>query len=384
MKRFKTKRAILFLLMAVLLMIPGLMSCAPDPADTDGTTADFAGGVFKGPFLVGSTVTIYPLDSELNQTGVSFAGDIVSDDGTYDISGIKVSGPVELIADGYYYDEITGQITNNKMTMRAITEDTGIVNINLFTALEIDRVRTLYSGGLSVTEAKAQAVDDLFKAFGLTRQQTDSEKISVGTSDGAALLAVSSMFAYGRTPAEVQSLITIIRADLGADGLADVSMLTDNAQNINASSVKTNLQNYYDGKSLTVAVPDFSSVLWSIFGSDVIEADAGNYVQLESAETVELIAGRGHLDGFLIPPNKTITFTINLPEADVYARFFNSSVGDSFICSDTKHATATGPGYFRLDFMTAYPDSYPYDFTIMVNNDGIESTIDYSIIEGVM
>lgn len=360
----------------------GTTTPTPSPGDTTPTTSDFAGGVFKGPFLIGSTVTIYPLDSSLNQTGVSFSGDIISNDGAYDISGIAVTGIVELVAEGYYFDEITGQVTDNKMTMRAITEVAGTVNINLFTALEYDRVKTLYNSGMSITAAKTQAVSGLMTVFGQTKYQSDSGAINVGTANGAALLAVSSMFAYGRTPAEVQTAITEFRVDF-ADGTADISALTANAKYIDAADVKTNLENYYSGKGLMVTVPAFGDELWNLYGSDAISADSGNLLVLESASTVPLTAGFGHMDGFSIPAGQTLSFKINLDVSNNSVMMYTFSSGESFTVTDSKTATATGPGYFRIDFGVNYPAT-PFDFSVTVNNNGVESVVNYQVTGSAM
>lgn len=360
----------------VMLILSAMLLAGCNPGDVpSNNTADFSGGVFKGPFLVGSTVTIYPLDSDLNQTGVSYSGDIVSDDGSYDISGINVSGPIELVATGYYYDEITGSVTGNQMTMRAITEDTGVVNINLFTALEYDRVKALYNSGMSIRAAKAQAIGEIFSDFGLSLYQNDSGNISVSTANGSALLAVSSMFAYGRSPAQVQELITTLRSDF-SDGVADVSSVTSAAKYINPSSVRNNLIGYYQGKGLPSVVPDFTAELYGLYGTDEITPDEGNNLSLvEKASPIGLDAGYGMIAGFIIPPGRTLGFRII--ESDDWIRFYT---GGGFTASaDLNEATATGPGYFRLDNSVLYGPS-GYSFQIAVVIDGVQTAVvDYFI-----
>ena len=339
--------------------------------DDEVVISDFSGGVFKGPFLVGSTVTLYPLDENLNQKGMSYSGDIVSNDGTYNISGIEVSGPVELVATGYYFDEIVGRVTSNQMTMRAITEDTGIVNINLFTALEYDRVKALYNSGLTISKAKEQAIAEIFTAFGLADCQVDSGKIGVTTANGAELLVVSSLFAYNRGAAEVQSLITELRVDM-VDGEIDVSDIVAEAKNINADEVKTNLETYYAEKDLIVTVPDFNNVLYELYGSDTLIPNDYNILKLSSEETILWQAGMGQYCGFIIPDGMTLSFRV--AELADWVRMYS---GYGFTVTG-KEATATGPGYCKLDITVLHgPSGYPFSITAII--DGKETIVNYQI-----
>lgn len=377
MKKMKGKRlTVLVLFLSVMgLLFFGCNNGIPEKPEP----VSFSGGVFKGPFLVGSTVTIYPLDENLNQTGISYSGDIISEDGTYDISDVTITGPVELVATGYYFDEITGTITDNPITMRTITENTETANINLFSALETDRVTELYKSGLTISEAKEQAIGELFTSFKLALYQEDSGKINIDTANGAALLAVSSLFAYNRSLAEIQTLLTEMRVDF-ADGSVDTSDLIANAKYIRTSNVKANLEGFYTEKNVIITVPSFKDELWELYGAESVIEDTGNHVRLSSAETVELTVGFGHVNGFIIPDGTTVSFTINVaPDID-YVQFYEVQDFDSFTVSDNNHyATATGPGYFRLDSGVAYPPT-PYDFTITVDINGQENTVEYQAI----
>lgn len=384
MKELGIRSLLKIIIVLVLLLIgatflPGCKESSTIPTtQADPTLTDYQGGVFKGPFLVGSTVTIYPLDSNLDQTGVSFSGDIISDDGTYDISGIEVSGSIELVASGYYFDEITGVVTDNQMTMRAITEDTGTVNINLFTALEYDRVKYLYSTGMSITESKSQAIGEIFTAFGLSSYQDDAGDINIQTANGAELLAVSSMFAYGRSPAEVQAAITELRVDF-IDGVADVSTLTDNAKYIDASEVKANLDNYFDTKMIVATVPDFVNELYSLYGSDNVTGEDNNKILLTSTGSVIYCdTGLNLAAGFIVPSG--VVLTIRVVESADWVRFYN---GNGFtVSSDLNEAVAQGPGFIRLDNSVLYgPAGYQFDIVVLV--DGVEvSRNTYELLQG--
>jgi hypothetical protein len=294
---------------------------------------------------------------------------------------VDVSGPIELVASGYYFDEISGVVTDNKMTMRAITEDTGTVNINLFTALEYDRVKTLYADGLTITEAKAQAIGEMFDSFGLSSYQDDSGDINISTANGAELLTVSSLFAYGRSPAEVQSLITLLRVDF-LDGSADVSMLTDNAKYIDATDVKSNLDDYFETKMIAVTAPDFVNELYSLYGSDNVTIDDSNDILLTSTYTTDSPkyhdAGMGMAGGFTVPPG--VVLTIRVIESSDWVRFYN---GNGFtVSSDLNEAIAQGPGFVRLDSSVLYgPPGYQFEVVVLI--DGVETSSNiFEILDG--
>jgi hypothetical protein len=252
--------------------------------------------------------------------------------------------------------------------MRALTDQTGVVDINLFTAIEYDRIKALYADGTGLSEARDWARSELLSAFGFSTE-----------SDNAELLLVSSLMSYTyNNIASLQSAITSMRVDF-ADGTIDVSGLTKNARYIDAETVRLNLQNYFDSKSLDVVVDDFFPQLWSMYGSDTLIPGENNYLSLEAEDPIELVGGYGHLDTFIVPENHTLTFTINLPVENNYVRFFETQDAPSFSVTDCKIATVTGPGYFRLDFMAGRPDT-PYEFTVSVNNNGVTDTVTYIIV----
>jgi len=166
----------------------------------------------KGPFVRGSSITLYELDSNLVQTGKSFESTIADDKGSFEINGIQLVSPyVRLKTNGYYYNEVSGKKSASPITLYAIADLTNknSLNVNLLTHLEHERVQTLVGQGKSVSEAKKQAQQEILKIFGIDGNFADSEDMSIfGTNEGsAALLAISILFQGERDEASFTDLL---------------------------------------------------------------------------------------------------------------------------------------------------------------------------------
>ena len=151
----------------------------------------------KGPFVKGSTATLYELDSKFVQTGRSFRDIIADDKGSFDIkiNVALVSPYVMLEADGYYRNEVTGKISTSTIKLYAIADirEKSNVNVNILTHLEYYRVQKLVEGGKNLKDAKKQAQKEILAVFGINGEFKDSEDMSIfGFTEGdAALLAIS-------------------------------------------------------------------------------------------------------------------------------------------------------------------------------------------------
>jgi len=95
--------------------------------------------VQKGPFLNGTSIGIYELNDDYFPTGKVYSSQIVDNSGTFQLKNVSlVSQYVQLKADGYYYNEITGQNSNSPITLYALTDikDKASVNVNILSNLE--------------------------------------------------------------------------------------------------------------------------------------------------------------------------------------------------------------------------------------------------------
>ena len=151
----------------------------------------------KGPFVTGSTVNVLELEgNSLIQTGKIFKSSIKSDKGDFSIEGNELASQYALLeVNGYYRNEITGKKSSGPLTLNAITDlsNREIVNVNLLTHLEYERVKKLVSEGKSVTDAKAQADREILTTMAMNESSDAFEDLDIFKSGegNAKLLAIS-------------------------------------------------------------------------------------------------------------------------------------------------------------------------------------------------
>ena len=232
---------------------------------------DVSGVVQKGPFNVGTTVTMLELNKNFSQTGKNFVTQINSDDGSFELKGVQLSNSiVEIKADGFYFDEIKGENSTARLTLNGIVDVTNksTLNINVLTHLEKPRVEYLLARGAEFKEAKAQAKQDILNIFNFSGSENEmSEMLDITKSgvENACLLALSSIIQGYRNVADVSELLTYIANDMKEDGTLDNAELqTDlisHALFINPIQVTENLNEKYDDLDGTIQIPDLGQYL---------------------------------------------------------------------------------------------------------------------------
>lgn len=272
--RIKMKTINLFtgLLWAAALLF--ISSCQKDEVnDTEEKIieTDIIGVVQKGPFNVGTTVTLSELNENLSQTGKTFVTQINTDDGSFELADVQLSYPiVTLKADGFYFDEVKGENSAAQLTLNAIADvaNKSTLNINVLTHLEKPRVEYLLTNGYSFSEAKTKAKQEVLSILGLSG--TDDEvaeelDITKQGTENACLLALSSVVQGYRSVADVSELLTYIANDLKEDGTLDNTELqTDlisHALFIHTTYVRNNLTEKYNDLEGTIQIPDFGQYL---------------------------------------------------------------------------------------------------------------------------
>jgi len=190
-----------------------------DPERQETSLDSLVGVTQKGPFLKGSTVYLYELESgrTLKQTNGNFTSNILSDDGRYRfLARDLVSQYAMLVVDGYYRNEVTGAVSDNTIRLKAFTDLSKhtSVNVNLLTHLEFERVYYLVTKkGKKLYEAKAQAQAEVLDIFHIKLNgKTDAEDMNVfGKTDAdAALLALSVLLQGDRTESDMMALLAEI------------------------------------------------------------------------------------------------------------------------------------------------------------------------------
>jgi hypothetical protein len=134
-------------------------------ASGDGGDSGGAGGsaprrsqgvVQKGPFILGTTITLQELDSQLSSTGRQFVFQTDDDLGHFQVPTNVTSRFVEIIARGYFFDELTNELSHSELTWGAV-----------------ERIREIPLGGRSVSPALA--LDNRGRATVLWVEGTASE-----------------------------------------------------------------------------------------------------------------------------------------------------------------------------------------------------------------
>ena len=229
----------------------------------------FSGYVQKGPFTNGSSVLISELDNNLDQTGRTYSTTIADNAGSFEQKKLElISSYVQMKADGYYFNEVSGKSSSGQLTLYALADISQVnsANVNVLTHLEKSRVEYLVQQKkLTFSSAKKQAQEEVLNIFNLTLavdSTSESLNLSSGGENNAILLAVSCILQSSSTTAEMSELMGNIISDIKTDGTLDnstlCSTLIDNARLINLSEIRQNMENKYVELGLTnVIVPDF-------------------------------------------------------------------------------------------------------------------------------
>jgi hypothetical protein len=256
-----------------------LTTCNKD--ENSDRIMDLTGFVQKGPFINGSSVTVFDLSRDLSPTGRTYNDQIMDNKGTFELDNITLSSDyVNLRADGFYYNEITGVQSNAQITLYALSDisDKSNINVNVLTHLEKARVEYLIENGESFTDAKKQAQREILAIFNIEESTNHSSEtmsiIEAGAANGI-LLAISAILQGYRSDSELTSLLADISNDIREDGVLDNetlgTSLIDQAILVDTSSVKTNLYNRYESLGTSLSMPGFGKFISSFIANSKFE-----------------------------------------------------------------------------------------------------------------
>ncbi len=235
----------------------------PACKDQNGAEESYSlrGKVEKGPFMSGSKVTIYELTSSLERTGRSFAGLISSNDGSFSLDDIQLVSPYVLIdCNGYYFNEVSGHSSGGQLNLMALSEleKNAIVNVNILTHLERQRVEKLIAQGKTFAQAKEQAGQEVLAAFGLSATSLQPERVELCSNN--PLLAVSAIVQGYRNEADLTKLLSDIGRDIAETGTLSNDDLKNSLANdavlLSGTIIRQNLETYYQSLGNKTNVPD--------------------------------------------------------------------------------------------------------------------------------
>lgn len=257
-----------------LASLLALTACGGDESGGGGSTPEpktyeLSGHAQKGPLVNGSTVRVAELDAALAPTGRTFDTSIEDDAGTFALPNVALTSPyVQLSADGFYFDEVRGELSSSRVVLSALADVTGAteINTNILSHLERPRVEHLIAQGQSFADAKAQAQAEILSVFAVqlpAAGPSETLNIANGSDADAALLAVSVIVQGLRTPGELSELISNMGNDLQADGTLDDpangSALINGAVYLDTAAVRQNLEQRYADLGVAATIGDFES-----------------------------------------------------------------------------------------------------------------------------
>ena len=227
----------------------------------------------KGPFLKGSAVYLYELSDgrTLKQTNGNFSSLITSDNGRYKFTARDlVSQYAMVLVEGRYRNEVTGEPSNAKIRLRAITDlrKHRDANVNLLTHLEYDRVYYLVTREKkTVKQAKRQAQKEILKQFHIELDEnTDAEDLNVFGSNNAdaALLAISILLQRNSNPTDLSVLATEIMDAIAQTGrwegekaAAIKASIADWAMDRDLQGLFANYRKHVEDWGFSTSVPHF-------------------------------------------------------------------------------------------------------------------------------
>lgn len=249
-----------------------LNSCSENGIDDSGKgnykPANYSvkGKVEKGPFISGSTINLQPMDAQLQPNGSTFSTTITDHLGNFSFGQKTLEAPfAQLTANGYFFNEVKGELSNGTLSLRAIVNiaDASTVNVNILTHLKYSRIQNLVENDKkSFDDANKLAQKELMKAFGLERlanSDVTNYSIASGTDEAAALIAISSMILSERSEAQVTEYLAKLSKEFGEMGAFSVEtkdqMKRDRNNLLNdLRKIEDNVKNRFEELGHTVNV----------------------------------------------------------------------------------------------------------------------------------
>lgn len=254
----------------------GLASCSDSKEELDEkftqTSHIVCGKVEKGPLVRGSQVDMRTLDKDLVPTGSSYTTTIENNTGDFNFGSLKVNSPyAKLTADGYFFNEVKGELSGSTIKLDAIVDlsDNSTVNVNVLTHLKSQRINYLVTNKKQgFKEANEQAQKELLTQFGLQQYcGKDASQFSINSGDDASgvLIAVSSLILSDRSEAEIVEYLSLLSNEFRTTGVFSEST----KQKLKST------RNYLNGRLDEVS--DHIKVRYSEMGYDVEVKDLAYY-----------------------------------------------------------------------------------------------------------
>ncbi|MDC3287438.1 Ig-like domain-containing protein [Candidatus Marinimicrobia bacterium] len=267
----------------------------------------------KGPFNNGTSINVAELTNTLSPTGRNFSSAITDNTGRFSVANVQLESPyVELRANGFYFNEVSNELSEAQLTLYSLSNLTGktSLNVNIITHLEKNRMITLMSGDNPQTfaQAKNNAQEAIFAIFDYSRANVpDSEllDISQGGAANAKLLAISAILQGDLTVAQMSELLANISTDIATDGtLDDASLratLINNSKNLDMAQIRANLVARYASLGISATIADFETEINQFLKPPVVQ-DIGLSIDEDTTINITLTGSD--------PEGESITYSL--------------------------------------------------------------------------
>ena len=249
-----------------------LLSCGKDPQggetpeQTKEVQCNLKGFAQKGQFVKGSQVTAFAVGADMVATGESFPANISDDLGAFSITGKTEAPYLELRAEGYYFNEVTGVVSESPMYLEAFVKSNDTAaNINIMTTIIRPRVKKLIAGGSTYEKAVEQAQKELLSSkyvadMGFTGSVSafDALDITGQTDADGILLALACKILNQRSASQVTTLVQELASELETEGKISYMEVVNSGLEVQPFSVMQHMANYYAEKKLNITtIPPF-------------------------------------------------------------------------------------------------------------------------------
>ena len=282
------------------VFVLALSSCSDNDETEDSFTPkvfNVMGKVEKGPMIRGSHVDMRTLDEYMTPTGSFYSATIDNNLGDFNYGALKINSPyAQLTADGYFFNEIDGELSEGTIKLDAIVDlkDNSTINVNVLTHLKSKRIHHLITTkGMTFKEANAQAQKELLTQFGLQQYASkDASQFSLTSGDDAsgALIAISSLVLTDRSDAEIVEYLSILSNEFGKEGAFSQETKKriqsgKNYLNARLDRISENIKSRYKELGLEVKVKDLAYYFdWDNDGIAGNELDEPESVTLSTTE----------------------------------------------------------------------------------------------------
>ncbi len=282
------------------VFVLALSSCSDNDETEDSFTPkvfNVMGKVEKGPMIRVSHVDMRTLDEYMTPTGSFYSTTIDNNLGDFNYGALKINSPyAQLTADGYFFNEIDGELSEGTIKLDAIVDlkDNSTINVNVLTHLKSKRIHHLITTkGMTFKEANAQAQKELLTQFGLQQYASkDASQFSLTSGDDAsgALIAISSLVLTDRSDAEIVEYLSILSNEFGKEGAFSQETKKriqsgKNYLNARLDRISENIKSRYKELGLEVKVKDLAYYFdWDNDGIAGNELDESESVTLSTTE----------------------------------------------------------------------------------------------------